>query len=74
MVMQHNGVIYSFSNDHGYEAPGYQFNGDIPLVKQFRAAADKVNPDFLFAGEAPQDVLLQDYPFSYFRISDSHTK
>ena len=67
-VMQHNGVSYSFSHDHGYNAPGYLFNADIPLVKQFRAAADKVNPDFLFSGEGPGDWLMQYYPLGYYRI------
>jgi hypothetical protein len=68
-VMQHNGVIYSFSPDHGYAAPGYLFNGDIPLVKQFRAAADKVDPDFLFSGEGPGDWLMPYYTLGYYRIS-----
>jgi len=67
-VMQHNGVLYNFSPDHGYTAPGYLFNGDIPLVKQFRAAADKVNPDFLFSGEGPGDWLMPYYPLGYYRI------
>ena len=67
-VMQHNGVMYNFSNDHGYDAPGYLFNGDIPLVKQFRAAADKVNPDFLFSGEGPGDWLMPYYVLGYYRI------
>lgn len=67
-VMQHNGVSYSFSPDHGYEAPGYLFSADIPLVKQFRAAADKVNPDFIFAGEGPGDWLMPYYPLGYYRI------
>lgn len=67
-VMQHNGVIYSFSPDHGYRAPGYLFNADIPLVKQFRAAADKVNPDFLFSGEGPGDWLMPYYSLGYYRI------
>ena len=67
-VMQHNGVIYNFSNDHGYQAPGYLFNSDIPLVKQFRAAADKVNPDFLFSGEGPGDWLMPYYVLGYYRI------
>lgn len=60
--------MYSFSPDHGYEAPGYLFNGDIPLVKQFHAAADEANPDFLFAGEGPGEWLLPFYPFGYYRI------
>ena len=67
-VMQHNGVMYNFSADHGYEPPGYLFNSDIPLVKQFRAAADKVNPDFLFSGEGPGDWLMPYYVLGYYRI------
>jgi Domain of unknown function (DUF6259) len=67
-VMQHNGVLYSFSEDHGYKAPGYLFNADIPLVKQFRAAADKVNPDFLFSGEGPSEWLMPYYTLGYYRI------
>ena len=67
-VMQHNGVLYSFSPDHGYNPPGYLFSADIPLVKQFRAVADKVNPDFLFAGEGPGDWLMPYYVLGYYRI------
>ena len=67
-VMQHNGVIYSFSPDHGYNPPGYLFSADIPLAKQFRAAADKVDPDFLFSGEGPGDWLMPYYVLGYYRI------
>ncbi|HEV2576310.1 MAG TPA: DUF6259 domain-containing protein [Acidobacteriaceae bacterium] len=67
-VMQHNGVLYNFAQGHGYTAPGYLFSADIPLVKQFRAAADKVNPDFLFAGEGPGDWLMPYYFLGYYRI------
>jgi len=67
-VMQHNGVLYNFSPDHGYPPPGYLFHGDIPLVKQFRAAADRQNPDFLFSGEGPGDWLMPYYTLGYYRI------
>jgi hypothetical protein len=67
-ICHHGPVEYSFSPKHGYVPPGYVYAGDIPLAKQMRAAADKVNPDFLFAGEAPMDWLLQYYSLSYFRI------
>lgn len=67
-VMQHNGVLYNFSPNHGYPPPGYLFSGDIPLVKQFRAAADKRNPDFLFSGEGPGDWLMPHYTLGYYRI------
>lgn len=67
-VMQHNGVVYNFSPDHGYTPPGFLYGSDIPLVKQFRAAADKVDPDFLFSGEGPNDWLMPYYPLGYYRI------
>jgi hypothetical protein len=67
-VMQHNGVMYSFSRDRGYNSPGYLFNADIPLAKQFRTAADKVDPDFLFSGEGPGDWMMPYYTLGYYRI------
>ena len=67
-VLWHEGILYSFSTVHGYQPPGYLFHGDIPLVKKFHAAADKVNPDFLFAGEGPGEWLMPYYPFGYYRI------
>jgi Domain of unknown function (DUF6259)/Glycosyl hydrolase family 30 beta sandwich domain len=67
-VCHHGPVEYSFSPDHGYVPPGYIYAGDIPMSQQLRAAADKVSRDFIFAGEAPQDWLMQYYPVSYFRI------
>ena len=69
-VCHHGPVEYSFSAGHGYAAPGYIYGGDVPMAQQFRAAADKVDPDFIFAGEAPQDWLMQCYPVSYFRINN----
>ena len=68
-VCHHGPVEYSFSPNHGYPAPGYIYNGDFPMSRQLRAAADKVNPDFIFSGEGPQDWLMQYYPVSYFRIN-----
>ena len=68
-VCHHGPVEYSFSPDHGYEPPGYIYAGDLPMSRQLRAAADHVNPDFIFAGEGPQDWLMQYYPVSYFRIN-----
>ncbi len=68
-VCHHGPVEYSFSSGHGYEPPGYIYAGDLPMSRQLRAAADKVNQDFIFAGEGPQDWLMQYYPVSYFRIN-----
>jgi Domain of unknown function (DUF6259) len=67
-VLSHGLAQYNFAAGHGYAAPGYLYSGDIPLARRLRGAADKISPDFLFSGEAPQDWLRQFYPLSYFRI------
>jgi uncharacterized protein DUF6259 len=68
-VCHHGPVEYSFSANHGYPPPRFIYGGDMPLAKQFREAADKVDSNFVFAGEGPQDWLMQYYPVSYFRIT-----
>lgn len=68
-VCHHGPVDYSFSEGRGYQPPSYIYGGDMPMAKQFREAADKTDPDFIFAGEGPQDWLMQYYPVSYFRIN-----
>jgi hypothetical protein len=70
----HGPVKYSFATDHGYTAPGYIYGGDMPLASQLRAAADKISPDFLFAGEGHMDWLMQYYSTSYFRINGGSTR
>jgi hypothetical protein len=70
-VCHHARVEYSFAPDHGYIPPGFIYGGDLPLSAQLRAAADRVNTNFLFSGEGPEDWLLQYFPCSYFRISDN---
>ena len=69
----HGPVKYSFAPDHGYTAPGFIYGGDMPMAAQLRAAADKTDRDFVFAGEGHQDWLMQHYPVSYFRIGDGST-
>lgn len=64
-VCHHGPVEYSFSPNHGYKAPGYIYAGDMPFARQMREVADAVNRDFIFAGEGPQDWLMQYYPVSY---------
>lgn len=72
-VCHHAGVEYSYATNHGYEAPGFIYGGDMPIGSELRAAADQVNPDFVFAGEGPEDWLLQYFPCSYFRIGADST-
>jgi len=61
-ICHHSGAIYNFAPGHGYVPPGYIYGGDLPLSAQLRAAADTVSADFLFAGEGPQDWLMQYFP------------
>lgn len=72
-VLQHASVNYSFNYSHGYMPPGYIYSGDMPLAQELHDVTNKINPDFLFAGEGPQDWLMQYYPASYFRINYSST-
>ncbi|HEU5396309.1 MAG TPA: hypothetical protein VFV81_04020, partial [Verrucomicrobiae bacterium] len=67
-VCHHSTVLYNYAPGHGYAPPGYIYQGDLALSAQLRAAADRVNPDFLFSGEAPEDWLCQYFACSYFRI------
>ena len=72
-VCAHGMVQYCFAPDHGHAVPEYIYAGDVPMAKALHLAAARQNPDFLFAGEAPEDVLLQYYPLSYFRITSDST-
>ena len=68
-ICHHSGVIYNFAPGHGYAPPGYIYGGDLPLSAALRAAADKVSPDFIFAGEGPQDWLMQYFPVNECGVS-----
>jgi hypothetical protein len=68
-ICHHSGVIYNFAPGHGYNPPGYIYAGDLPLSSSLRAAADKVSPDFIFAGEGPQDWLMQYFPVNECGVS-----
>ncbi len=68
-VCHHGPVLYNFAPNHGYLPPGYIYGGDLPLSAHLRATADKVNPDFVFSGEGPQDWLMQYFPVSETGVS-----
>lgn len=63
-VCHHGPALYNFAPGHGYTPPGFIYGGDLPLSAQLREAADKRSDGFLFAGEGPQDWLMQYFPVS----------
>ena len=65
----HGGTRYCFDKTHGHHVPAYVYQGDADLLRGFRKIADKLNPDYLFAGEACYDLEYRYYNVSYFRIS-----
>lgn len=68
-ICHHAGALYNFAPGHGYNPPGYIYAGDLPICERLRAAADKVSPDFLFAGEGPQDWLMEYFPVAESGVS-----
>jgi hypothetical protein len=68
-LCHHGPALYNFAEGHGYVPPGYIYGGDLPLSAQICAAADKVNPDIIFAGEGQQDWLMQYFPVSETGVS-----
>lgn len=69
-VCHHGGVLYNFAQGHGYVPPGYIFHGDLPLSARLRTVANQADPDFLFAGEGPQDWLMQYFPVSETGVTE----
>lgn len=70
-VCHHGPARYCFAAHHGHPVPCFVYSDDIQLAEGLDADTHD-NPDFIFAGEGPEDILLQQYPLSYFRIGDQH--
>src|SRR5580658_3987288 len=68
-ICHHAGALYNFAPGHRYNPPGYIYAGDLPISERLRAAADKISPDFIFAGEGPQDWLMQYFPVAESGVS-----
>ena len=58
-------LCFDMSHGHRYGAPVYA--NDRRLIQNFAKLSQKVNPDFLFAGEACYDWEFEAYHLSYHR-------
>jgi hypothetical protein len=69
-----SGYNLCFCPTHGHPVPATIWSGDIVLSKMYREMIrDSVGEkNFLFSGEAPEDVIAVSYSLSYFRIGPGH--
>jgi hypothetical protein len=68
----HGPCFYCFDPNHGHPVPANVFSGDILLENGFRKITQKMNPEFLFAGEGLRDLQFRSYNISYIRIGRNH--
>jgi hypothetical protein len=68
----HGGARYCFDKLHGHKVPAHIFAGDEVLAKGFETIKNKINPDYIFAGEGHYDLEFRQYQLSYFRIDLDH--
>jgi len=68
----HGGTKYCFNKSHGHHVPAYIFAGDELLAKGFEEIKNKINPNYIFAGEGNYDLEFREYHISYFRVDLEH--
>lgn len=68
----HGGTRYCFDKSHGHNVPAHIFAGDEILAKGFEKIKNKMNPDYIFAGEGNYDLEFRQYQLSYFRVDLDH--
>ena len=68
----HGGAKYCFDKTHGHHVPAYIFAGDALLAKEFIEIKNKINPEYIFAGEGNYDTEFEEYNVSYFRVDLKH--
>jgi len=64
-----SGIVYCFSKEHGHNDPVDPARGQLQLGKMIREECDKVNPNFMLAGEEIWDAAFQYLDLSFARGS-----
>jgi len=65
--LHHGQAFFCFDLQHGHRYGAMVYANDCKLIRNFSKIADKICPDFLFAGEACYDWELEVYHLSYHR-------
>ena len=68
----HGGARFCFDKSHGHKIPAHIFAGDEVLVEGFEEIKNKMNPEYIFAGEGNYDTEFRQYQLSYFRVDLDH--
>ncbi len=71
-AQHHGSATHCFSRGHHHHHPAFLCSADNQLAREFRAASDPVDAEYLFAGEGLNDYQLLEYHLSYFRISEGN--
>ncbi len=70
---QHHGhALFCFDPAHEHPRPAYLYAYDCALARELKAAASRVDPDFLLAGELCYDVEMTEYHMLYTRFGRGH--
>lgn len=64
--------LFCFDPNHGHKIGDCFIKGSLKLTEQFYKRAKEFNPDFVLAGEGPQDFFCQYYSISYIRSWDKY--
>lgn len=62
--------LLCFSGAHGHRYGACNSAGSVELAREFRAMAIEANPQYLMAGEGPNDYLTPFYGVNYVRTND----
>jgi hypothetical protein len=65
--LHHSPALLCFDEGHGHRRGAPVYANDNLLIERFSRMAARVNPDFLFAGEACYDREMAVYQLSYHR-------
>ena len=71
-VVHHGWASYCFDKNHDHPQPACLFAYDNDFARLFKDSSEKVDPDFLYAGELWRDEMMAEYHMAYTRFGQNH--